>query len=364
MSHGAASPADRPRHHRARRQAARLGANVAEGWNGFARAAQRGRPRRRPRYRASCRMTAASLGRPDRPCAARASSTCCSCSAPTRYDTTRHGQGVRRLCRHAWRCRRPPRRRDPAGRDLHREVGHLCQHRGPRAARRARRVPARRAPRKTGRFSVPCRPCWASRCRSTRWPSCAPRSMPSIPHLARLDQIAAELDRRCEEARRRGDQDQVGDLHARRSPTSTSPTRSRARPRRWGNAQPSRLASSRPRSKEPRWISSFPALDYLLGIPIFGWGTQVGFVCKALLLLVALLIFIAYILLRRPQDLGGGAARRGPNVGRPVRLAAVLRRPVEIRASSEPVDPGGLEQGRVPAGAAGDRDPWPSRPRR
>ena len=39
------------------------------------------------------------------------------------------------------------------------------------------------------------------------------------------------------------------------------------------------------------------ALDYLLGIPIFGWGTQVGFIYKGLLLLVALLLFTAYILL-------------------------------------------------------------------
>jgi len=30
------------------------------------------------------------------------------------------------------------------------------------------------------------------------------------------------------------------------------------------------------------------ALDYLLGIPVLGWGVQVGFVYKALLLLVAL----------------------------------------------------------------------------
>ena len=39
------------------------------------------------------------------------------------------------------------------------------------------------------------------------------------------------------------------------------------------------------------------AANYLLGIPIFGWGDQVGFVYKGLLFLVALLIFTAYILL-------------------------------------------------------------------
>ena len=59
--------------------------------------------------------------------------------------------GLRRLCRHAWRCRRAPRRRDPAGCGLHREVRDLCQHRGEGAdgvdAPPSR--PARRA--KTGR---------------------------------------------------------------------------------------------------------------------------------------------------------------------------------------------------------------------
>ena len=32
------------------------------------------------------------------------------------------------------------------------------------------------------------------------------------------------------------------------------------------------------------------ALDYLLGIPILGWGVHVGFVYKALLLLVAVCV--------------------------------------------------------------------------
>ena len=35
------------------------------------------------------------------------------------------------------------------------------------------------------------------------------------------------------------------------------------------------------------------AANYLLGIPVIGWGDQVGFVWKGLLLLVALLIFIS-----------------------------------------------------------------------
>jgi NADH-quinone oxidoreductase subunit H len=45
------------------------------------------------------------------------------------------------------------------------------------------------------------------------------------------------------------------------------------------------------------------ALDYLLGIPVLGWGTQIGFVYKALALLVGLLIFTAFILLQSFADL-------------------------------------------------------------
>ena len=39
------------------------------------------------------------------------------------------------------------------------------------------------------------------------------------------------------------------------------------------------------------------AADYLLGLSFIGLGTQVGVVWKTLVLLVALLIFTAYILL-------------------------------------------------------------------
>ena len=56
------------------------------------------------------------------------------------------------------------------------------------------------------------------------------------------------------------------------------------------------------------------ALDYLLGIPILGWGSDVGFVWKALLLLVALLIFTAYILLADRKIWAAVQVRRGPNV--------------------------------------------------
>jgi len=62
------------------------------------------------------------------------------------------------------------------------------------------------------------------------------------------------------------------------------------------------------------------ALDYLLGIPIFGWGEHIGMVYKALLLLVALLIFTAYILLADRKIWAAVQVRRGPNVVGPFGL--------------------------------------------
>jgi NADH-quinone oxidoreductase subunit H len=56
------------------------------------------------------------------------------------------------------------------------------------------------------------------------------------------------------------------------------------------------------------------ALNYLLGIPVLGWGTEVGFVYKGLLLLVCLLIFTAYILLADRKIWAAVQVRRGPNV--------------------------------------------------
>jgi NADH-quinone oxidoreductase subunit H len=86
------------------------------------------------------------------------------------------------------------------------------------------------------------------------------------------------------------------------------------------------------------------ALDYLLGIPIFGWGTQVGFIYKGLLLLVALLLFTAYILLADRKIWAAVQQRRGPNVVGPLGLLQsfadllkfVLKEPV-IPASSDKV---------------------------
>jgi NADH-quinone oxidoreductase subunit H len=62
------------------------------------------------------------------------------------------------------------------------------------------------------------------------------------------------------------------------------------------------------------------AANYLLGAPILGLGTEVGFVWKGLLLLVALLIFTAYILLADRKIWAAVQVRRGPNVVGPFGL--------------------------------------------
>ena len=62
------------------------------------------------------------------------------------------------------------------------------------------------------------------------------------------------------------------------------------------------------------------ALDYLLGIPFLGWGMQIGFVYKALALLVGLLIFTAFILLADRKIWAAVQIRRGPNVVGPFGL--------------------------------------------
>jgi len=86
------------------------------------------------------------------------------------------------------------------------------------------------------------------------------------------------------------------------------------------------------------------ALNYLLGIPVLGWGTEVGFVYKGLLFLVALLIFTAYVLLADRKIWAAVQVRRGPNVVGPFGLLQsfadllkfVFKEPV-IPASSDKV---------------------------
>jgi len=62
------------------------------------------------------------------------------------------------------------------------------------------------------------------------------------------------------------------------------------------------------------------AANYLLGIPFLGLGTEIGFVWKGLFLLVALLIFTAYILLADRKIWAAVQIRRGPNVVGPFGL--------------------------------------------
>lgn len=85
------------------------------------------------------------------------------------------------------------------------------------------------------------------------------------------------------------------------------------------------------------------ALDYLLGIPPLGLGDQVGFVYKALLLLVALLVFTAFILLADRKIWAAVQIRRGPNVVGPFGLLQSFADLIKF-ALKEPVIPGGADK--------------------
>jgi hypothetical protein len=65
------------------------------------------------------------------------------------------------------------------------------------------------------------------------------------------------------------------------------------------------------------------ALNYLLGIPVLGWGTEVGFVYKGLLFLLALLIFTAYILLADRKIWAAVSSSPTARSGQPCRSVAV-----------------------------------------
>jgi NADH-quinone oxidoreductase subunit H len=85
------------------------------------------------------------------------------------------------------------------------------------------------------------------------------------------------------------------------------------------------------------------ALNYLLGIPLFGWGNEVGFVYKALLLLVLLLIFTAYILLADRKIWAAVQVRRGPNVVGPFGLLQSFADLLKF-ILKEPVIPAGSDK--------------------
>jgi NADH-quinone oxidoreductase subunit H len=85
------------------------------------------------------------------------------------------------------------------------------------------------------------------------------------------------------------------------------------------------------------------ALNYLLGIPIFGWGDRVGFVWLSLILLVALLIFTAYILLADRKIWAAVQVRRGPNVVGPFGLLQSFADLLKF-VFKEPVIPAGSDK--------------------
>ncbi|MEO9296480.1 NADH-quinone oxidoreductase subunit NuoH [Devosia alba] len=85
------------------------------------------------------------------------------------------------------------------------------------------------------------------------------------------------------------------------------------------------------------------ALDYLLGIPLFGWGIHVGLVYKALLLLVSLLVFTAFILLADRKIWAAVQMRRGPNVVGPFGLLQSFADLLKF-ALKESVIPGGADK--------------------
>lgn len=89
------------------------------------------------------------------------------------------------------------------------------------------------------------------------------------------------------------------------------------------------------------WI--LMALDYLLGIPFLGWGVNIGFVWKGLLVLVLLLVITAYVLLADRKIWAAVHMRRGPNV---VGAFGLLQSFADLLkfAFKEPVIPAGADK--------------------
>ena len=144
------------------------------GWNALQRAARR-RPRASPAsISASCRARAASTSPGMLAAAGKGALDVVYLLGADEIDMTRARQGLRRLPGQPRRCRRPARRRHPAGRGLHREERHLRQHRGPRADDGTRRLPAGRRQGGLGDRARAVGAGRAASCPTTAFPPCAP----------------------------------------------------------------------------------------------------------------------------------------------------------------------------------------------
>src|SRR4051812_6761656 len=170
-------------------------------------------------------------------------------------------------------------------------------YRWPRALRFR---PAMRA--RTGLYSVRFPMCWGRGCLTTHWVACA------LPCLRRIRILHVSI--RSSRARRpilknlpASAARPTGRRSIRLSPTSISPTRSRAPPRSWPSVRHWRAASARRRRSNTMaelWTG------YLWPLIIM--------VAQSVMLLVILLVAIAYVLLADRKIWAAVQIRRGPNV--------------------------------------------------
>ena len=295
--------------------------DIAEGWNGYALLHNAASPRRRHRHRLRAARWRRLLGRPGQ---ARRQGRARR-AVPARRRRIRHdgdGQGVRRLCRHARRCRRAPRRRHPAGRDLHREVRHLRQHRGPGADRRARRVPAGRGQGRLGDLPRPQRRARHAAAVQLAARSCAPRCMPSSRISRRSTRSCRPASTASRELAGRAIKTESAKLDfADRRFLPDQPHRARRRPS-WPNARRCRPVSSRRRSRSNGIRRSQPSTTCSASRSSAG-AREVGFVYKGAAVPRRAADLHRLHPARRPQDLGGRAGAPRPQRRRPVRPAAV-----------------------------------------
>ena len=252
---------------------------------------------------------------------------------------------VRRLYRHAWRPRRASRRRHPAGRGLSGKIRHLRQHRRPRAdggrAPRSRR--ARRA--RTGRSCARCPTCSAHKLPYDSLAHCARRCSRRIRICSGIDADRAGRPATiCASSRKRGGHARQGAVRARRSTTSISPIRSRARRRSWPNARRWRTRAAGRRRSRGMTITSTSSGPMLWPLIVI--------VAQRVLLLVVLLIVIAYVLYADRKIWAAVQMRRGPNVVGPWGLLQSFADLLKFVLQGAD-HPGRRQQGRLPAGAAG-----------